>query len=337
VTVSGPGSTWTTGRVYIADGRYTVFVGDAMGRLNVTDGGTVSGSGGCIGYGTDSVGEVMVSGAGSTWDNSGGLTVGWNGRGTLYVVAGGSVSATDVTINALSTVGVYGGSLIVNGGSGTITNDGRIHITAAVNAPPGTTQPISAALWQGSGTYSAIGGKWNSTTHQLAVSDALQGASGAPISVDLFDTQRLLIHDPATDWSLGAGFTATDAPTTLTLSASAISGSTLSDLQSLLRPGESLLGGWQITPTSGYTPGDPAYLSFAVGAGRSAEDLFVWHYDGTWSRFDAADLTYDGNYASFTVTGFSDYAISAVPEPSTLALLASALLCAAVWAWRKKR
>jgi hypothetical protein len=36
-------------------------------------------------------------------------------------------------------------------------------------------------------------------------------------------------------------------------------------------------------------------------------------------------LTYDGAYANFTVTGFSGYALAAVPEPSTLALLAAGL------------
>jgi hypothetical protein len=52
----------------------------------------------------------------------------------------------------------------------------------------------------------------------------------------------------------------------------------------------------------------------------------VWRYDGTdWNPYDAMDLTYDGTYGSFTVTGFSGYAVTLVPEPATLALLLLAL------------
>ena len=83
----------------------------------------------------------------------------------------------------------------------------------------------------------------------------------------------------------------------------------------------------EFSANSGYTPGDPAYLSFDVGAGQSSDDLEAWQYNGnTWTAFPADDLTYDGNYASFTVTGLEGYAVTGidvVPEPSTLALLAA--------------
>ena len=82
-----------------------------------------------------------------------------------------------------------------------------------------------------------------------------------------------------------------------------------------------------MTVTGGYTTGQPAYLSFDVGSGISRNDITVWQYEGNaWSQFDATDLTVNGGYASFTVTGFSDYALSTVPEPGTLALLASGFL-----------
>ena len=49
----------------------------------------------------------------------------------------------------------------------------------------------------------------------------------------------------------------------------------------------------------------------SIGAGYSSNNLQVWHYDGTsWTSYAASDLTYDGNYASFTVTGFSGYAVT---------------------------
>ena len=71
-----------------------------------------------------------------------------------------------------------------------------------------------------------------------------------------------------------------------------------------------------------YTSGDPVYLSFGIGAGRKWSDLHVWHHDtGGWTEYLPNDLNYDGAYASFTVTGFSGYAMT-VPEPGSLSLLA---------------
>jgi hypothetical protein len=58
--------------------------------------------------------------------------------------------------------------------------------------------------------------------------------------------------------------------------------------------------------------------------GLGAEDVGVWHYDGgAWSQY-AADLeTYDaGGIYSFTATDFSGWAVTAIPEPATIALLA---------------
>ena len=55
----------------------------------------------------------------------------------------------------------------------------------------------------------------------------------------------------------------------------------------------------------------------------------VWYYNGAdWTEYDASDAIYDGDYLSFTVTGFSGYAVTGmvVPEPSTLALLGTGVV-----------
>jgi hypothetical protein len=89
-----------------------------------------------------------------------------------------------------------------------------------------------------------------------------------------------------------------------------------------------VLGAWGFAANSGYTPGDPVYLSFNIGDGYSWDDLLVWHYDGSnWTQYPATDLTCNGGYASFTVTGFSGYAVT-VPEPGTLILLLAAAIIA---------
>ena len=71
------------------------------------------------------------------------------------------------------------------------------------------------------------------------------------------------------------------------------------------------------------------YLSLLIGAGYtpyqlataafSRDNLSVWDYNGTtWSRFQANDLTFDGTYASFTVTALSGYDYAVVGTPLQL-------------------
>jgi hypothetical protein len=234
-----------------------------------------------------------------------------------------------------------GKSSSVSGGTGTITNDGTIRIgTGASPAAGATFTPISAGTWSGSGTYQALGGTWNSTSHVFTASAVQEGTSGSPVTIDLSSNQRVLISDSGdsgTGWSVGASFLAAASPKSLSITASAMGDDTLLSLKDLLEPDLSVLGGWQFAADSGYTTGDPAYLSFNVGAGYNRNGLEVWHYDGTnWTPYAANDLTYDGTYASFTVTSFSGYAVT-TPEPGTLALLATGLLGMLIYARRTRK
>ena len=93
-------------------------------------------------------------------------------------------------------------------------------------------------------------------------------------------------------------------------------------LGSKLAANESALSGWTFL-TSNYTVSatNPIYLSLDVGPGYSSDDFNLWHYDGSvWTNYAPIDLMYDGTYASFTATGLSGYAVSAVPKPGTLVL-----------------
>jgi T5SS/PEP-CTERM-associated repeat protein len=109
VTVTGVGAKWIdTGGVFSIGRKGT-------GTLNVTDGGVVTTTVGHIGYFGGSNGTVTVDGAGSTWNNGGGLSVGGSltavgGTGTLKVQTGGTVTVAD-TLKVWST-----GTLTLDGG-----------------------------------------------------------------------------------------------------------------------------------------------------------------------------------------------------------------------------
>ncbi len=66
------------------------------GALTISDGGTVSNQDGYVRYNTGSSGTVTVTGTGSTWTNSAGLTIGSTNGGTasVEVTNGGAINVT---------------------------------------------------------------------------------------------------------------------------------------------------------------------------------------------------------------------------------------------------
>jgi T5SS/PEP-CTERM-associated repeat protein len=147
VSVDGAGSTWTN------NGDLSVgYYGN--GALRITDGGAVSSHLGWLGHHNDAIGVATVAGPGSTWTNSDELRLGYTGDGMLTIANGGAVSAKSVTVdrNSLLAIEVSGGSqLIIDGGSGTFTNDGALRIIAGPRPTAGAVHaPISAGVWIGS-------------------------------------------------------------------------------------------------------------------------------------------------------------------------------------------
>ena len=221
-----------------------------------------------------------------------------------------------VNTGSLLSIDAGANSKLSAGSYGWLTNDGTVQLLAGAGAVAKSTYvPISAYFWTGTGTYQAVGGTWNATSHVFTVSGVQSGASGSPLPIDRDSTQRVSISDSTSHWTLGVSVLSASTSTPLTITATTVGDGTLASLDSLLAPGQSLLGGWTFSTSGGYTPGDPAYLSFAIGSGYSAGELDLWQYNGTgWSPFSAADLTYDGNYASFAVTALNGFAVTNRPR-----------------------
>jgi T5SS/PEP-CTERM-associated repeat protein/autotransporter-associated beta strand protein len=157
VTVSGAGSSWTTSST-----SNVVEIGSGgTGTLAITNGGFVSFvslSGICpatIGAGTSSQGTVTVNGNGSTW-NCGDLLVGDEGRGTLLIEAGGSVSSQQsrisgsgdsaVTVTGEGSTWAYdtlvmssNSSLRIEAGGAVSGSDASIQFGTATVTGPGST------------------------------------------------------------------------------------------------------------------------------------------------------------------------------------------------------
>ncbi len=101
VEVSGAGSTWTN------DGELKVGNMNAQGTLRIADGGVVSNTTSYIGSMGGGGGTVSVAGAGSRWNNTGDLNVGFGVFGNYGT---GAVSIADgalVTVGAKGTGTVY--------------------------------------------------------------------------------------------------------------------------------------------------------------------------------------------------------------------------------------
>ncbi|WP_429911321.1 autotransporter domain-containing protein [Glycocaulis sp.] len=140
------------------------------GALNIINGGSVANRIGRIGDSSGATGTVTVAGAGSSWTNTGALTVGASGTGTLSIEAGGMVSNTSAAIAGAAT---SNGSAIVTGAGSIWTNSSELRIGSSgtgtltianggvVNSNGGLVGAEAGS--SGTVTISGTGSSWNNT------------------------------------------------------------------------------------------------------------------------------------------------------------------------------
>ena len=123
VTVDGPGSTWSGLNNLDIGGPYSM-----GGTLFVTNGGKVSNTNATI-TGFDAAAAVVtVDGSGSTWTNTGTLSIGYNGPTTLSITNGGSVTSGNAIIIARRDFG--GATLVRVDGAGWFWNSGALGVAS---------------------------------------------------------------------------------------------------------------------------------------------------------------------------------------------------------------
>ena len=122
VTVSGTGSEWNVGSLFVGDASY------GQGTLNIRNGGTVNTDEGVyIGPGT-----VTVSGSGSRWNVDYSFVVGNGGSGSLNISSGAIVSSSiGINIEPLSSLSIHNAGILNTvggfafvGGSALVTDPG---------------------------------------------------------------------------------------------------------------------------------------------------------------------------------------------------------------------
>ena len=140
VTVTGTGSKWTN------SGSLTIGYAQ-LGRMTISAGGAVTDTVGDIGHvGAETTGDgaVTVTGAGSTWTNTGNLFIGFSGTGALSIESGGAVS------NAEGDIGVDAVTRIAGGSHGTVT------ITGTGSTWTCSSLAVGGVLTQSGGTGSLV-------------------------------------------------------------------------------------------------------------------------------------------------------------------------------------
>jgi outer membrane autotransporter protein len=188
VTLSGDTDPATVAEI-LPGNNLTIGV-SAAGSMTITGGGQISNADGMLG--AEGQGEALVSGAGSSWKNSGRLTVGAYGAGSLRIEDGARVE------NGLGIVGTGArGDIVVTGADTTWVNGGSLavgnHNVGMLLVEDGATVTSSQGFVGGGGPTTASG-----TIGSVTVTGA--GSSWSTvlnISIGNYGTGTLIVEDGA--------------------------------------------------------------------------------------------------------------------------------------------
>ncbi len=168
--VSGAGSSWNTGNLYIGGDDTDSTTPRGNGTLIVSGGGSVTSSGVRLGLNSGDSGTASVSGSGSVWNTGGAntvLSVGFNGTGTVSVSDNARLETAWAIIghNASSTgsVTISNGARLTDTGSLYVGNEGTGTLTVASGGDVTSTDGFvgTGNGSHGTATVTGSGSSWN--------------------------------------------------------------------------------------------------------------------------------------------------------------------------------
>jgi len=356
VLVTGAGSVWTN------SGDLIVGEDGSSNSMVISNGAVVANGefnyGGVIGQDSDSSNNsVLVTGAGSVWTNSGDLTVGYSGAGTLTIASGGTVAASNIVIASQSgsvgtiNLGTPGGSdsnvslltpsISFGGGMGTlnlnqsdtasitstISGNGIINqlgsgttILTENNSYTGATTVNAGTLLANNAAGSALG-----TSVVLVTNTGTLGGNGSisgPVTIE-GGGNLTPGYNGVGALTLNNGLTLQDGATTTFLI------NDTNNFTSINLIGSSIgYGGALVFNLSSYTPsaGDEFTLFNVTGGASSTGDFSSVEAFAGESGFYFTDNegVWSGSnngsaYQFMTSTG--EFQVLSVPEPSTFFLI----------------
>lgn len=199
-TVTGAGSTWSSGFLAVGGDQADAGGTSGNGTLNILNQGQVNSAGASLGDAVGATGAVTIQGTGSTWQSTDRIGVGKHGNGTLTIANGAQVQSTGGLVGWLATgsgeVSITGaGSSWINTGHFFVGNegDGVLAISSGgfltnVDGYVGTE-----ANADGTATITGLGSSWVNTgdflvAHNTGSTGTVTISDGATVS----DVQGLL-------------------------------------------------------------------------------------------------------------------------------------------------
>jgi T5SS/PEP-CTERM-associated repeat protein len=159
---SGTGTVTVTGSSSLLDASVSgLTIGNSgEGHLTISSGGTIVSAAAVLGSINGGTGDATVTGAGSSWNITGQLTLGFTTAGSLNIASGGAVNISGA-LNLCSNPGSQGDVILTGNGStlnvgGTINvGSGNLNTTGTLTVGAGTTL-TAGALTIATGTHGTM-------------------------------------------------------------------------------------------------------------------------------------------------------------------------------------
>lgn len=335
------------------------------GRLNITDGGSVSFTSVSVGTFESSYGFITVDGAGSTLTATGGIIIGQGGYGSLTIQNGADLTAPSVNFGAGESAAGHG---LITGEGSTLTVSGSMQVGLESSgsltvAEGGVLEVTVGDLFLGHATLSI--GAEDSAAGTVQVAEIV-GSTNSRVRFDHNETAYTFsapLHGVQVE-QVGSG-------TTILGSASGVLvGTTISNGTLRLGADKALGVGADLTLAGGalelngyaqtfhllHVTGD-SVIDFSGGSSlafANSSDL-IWDGSLTLLNFGAGDvfrlgtdafgltaeqlmmIHIDGFYAQIDSAGYISASGSAIPEPSTYAVVFGVVALAGAVFHRRRR